>query len=208
MSRRQGATCYLGDLYIYMGQHITEMWFVHLLIRKETANTEELQYRHASALKLPLLVNLLYVANANGQRFLSISAFDVIHFLDSLRVLGQTRQTIQSVSWNCNDLPILQSVDSRFQDFQLIWKSKPYSKSEGGMNPNVIVWYKLHMRWAINSSFKYSLAALQSVQCWPVQENSRIRIINIYHSLGRRLTLLLTVSWRAPRYRLSPCAAI
>lgn len=71
-----------------------------------------------------LLVYILYFSNADRQGFLTISTFDVIDFLDGLRVLGQTGQSVYSVCGHSNNTAVLQGLHRATQDFSTICSSK------------------------------------------------------------------------------------
>lgn len=66
------------------------------------------------------LIDILNLSNANSQRFLLTPSFDVIDFPDSVRVLGQTSQTVDGVRGHSNHVALLQRFHGATQDFILI----------------------------------------------------------------------------------------
>lgn len=55
-------------------------------------------------------VYILNLSDADGQRFLLISPFDVVDLFHGLRVLGQTRQAVDGVCGHSDDVAPLQSL--------------------------------------------------------------------------------------------------
>ena len=67
-----------------------------------------------------LLINVLDFSNTYGQRFLSISSFDIVHLLDGVAVLGQAGQAVDGVCGHGHHQTVFQCFHAGGQDFSAI----------------------------------------------------------------------------------------
>lgn len=89
-----------------------------------------LMFTSKTASYVHLLINILSFSYTDGQWFLSIASFDVVHFSDGFRVLGQTGQAVDGVCGDSNHMTLLQSLHRATQDFSTICSSKTRSVND------------------------------------------------------------------------------